>query len=66
MPNFNEGDVVRLISGGPEMTITSVGRDTILCVWFEKAIIGVHCLHTETFQPNTLLKIVTIPEGKGK
>jgi uncharacterized protein YodC (DUF2158 family) len=39
---FNVGDVVRLKSGGPEMTIEGIGKhglgavhDNAKCVWFE-------------------------------
>lgn len=38
---FQEGDVVRLKSGGPTMTVTQVGeahmtgRMTVWCVWFD-------------------------------
>jgi uncharacterized protein YodC (DUF2158 family) len=31
---MNIGDVVQVKSGGPYMTITSVGQDKVVCVWF--------------------------------
>jgi uncharacterized protein YodC (DUF2158 family) len=38
--NFKVGDVVRLKSGGPNMTVESVGDiygdQRVWCVWFEK------------------------------
>jgi uncharacterized protein YodC (DUF2158 family) len=40
MPNaFNLGDVVKLKSGGPPMTVTAMGRDAhgnpeVTCSWF--------------------------------
>jgi uncharacterized protein YodC (DUF2158 family) len=37
---FKVGDVVKLKSGGPKMTVTQIGEDmsgtmTIWCVWFD-------------------------------
>lgn len=32
--NFQAGDVVRLKSGGPLMTITEVNGNVITCIWF--------------------------------
>lgn len=33
---FKAGDVVRLNSGGPIMTIQEVEGDQVFCVWFDK------------------------------
>ena len=33
---FSEGDVAVLKSGGPLMTVSQVGPDSVGCVWFEK------------------------------
>ncbi len=33
---FKTGDIVKLRSGGPEMTVTSVEGDDIVCTWFDE------------------------------
>ncbi|MFC6999560.1 DUF2158 domain-containing protein [Rufibacter roseus] len=41
--NFKEGDLVKLKSGGPVMTIASSGMGMAACVWFNKdEIFGKH------------------------
>jgi uncharacterized protein YodC (DUF2158 family) len=35
MPEFKEGAVVRLKSGGPNMTIDTIGNLVATCVWFD-------------------------------
>lgn len=41
MSNFQRGDIVRLKSGGPEMTVTDIGKydyideDRAKCQWFD-------------------------------
>ena len=37
MEDFKVGDVVRLKSGGPDMTVTSVKERIIHCKWFTYA-----------------------------
>lgn len=40
MSNFQEGDVVRLVSGGPGMTFCGVKPDrpdVAVCLWFDTA-----------------------------
>jgi uncharacterized protein YodC (DUF2158 family) len=51
---FNVGDIVKLKSGGPEMTVEDVGGDAISCVWFTDAEIG-----RSKFLEETLQKAVT-------
>jgi uncharacterized protein YodC (DUF2158 family) len=34
--NFVPGDIVRLKSGGPKMTVLSSGKKKTLCVWHTK------------------------------
>jgi uncharacterized protein YodC (DUF2158 family) len=36
MSDFNLGDVVKLKSGGPEMTIDELSGTQAHCTWFEK------------------------------
>ena len=41
---FEEGGVVRLKSGGPAMTVTSVGTDfgdkpMVWCAWFDQKVV---------------------------
>ena len=41
MDELKKGDVVKLKSGGPEMTVTDVANDdfgvmTVWCCWFDK------------------------------
>jgi uncharacterized protein YodC (DUF2158 family) len=35
-PQFKEGDVVQLKSGGYEMTVEGVDRDSITCAWHDR------------------------------
>ena len=59
--DFNPGDVVKLKSGGPVMTVEQLGRhsvtqeDVVWCTWFEK-IGNKQELHREHFNPVTLEK----------
>lgn len=54
--DFKAGDVVKLKSGGPLMTVDSVGNYSgvkkVLCVWFENSN-----RYTNLFVPESLLKI---------
>jgi uncharacterized protein YodC (DUF2158 family) len=53
---FNKGDVVRVKSGGPKMTVADMGDYTggfmILCVWFEG-----NKKFQDTFYPSVLEKV---------
>jgi uncharacterized protein YodC (DUF2158 family) len=51
---FKKGDVVKLKSGGPTMTVSNIGKDThdqekVWCVWFEKTK-----KFEDTFEPGIL------------
>jgi uncharacterized protein YodC (DUF2158 family) len=59
--DFAPGDIVQLKSGGPRMTVESVGQrhmtgeDAVWCVWFET--VGKKQVHKrETFAPVVLFK----------
>lgn len=55
MADFQVGDVVRLNSDGPWMTVTAVGRDgNIYCTWFPERA-DVKAFH---FPPQALRKKV--------
>lgn len=55
MSEIRKGDVVRVKSGGPKMTVWQVGKaamtgaDTVWCVWF----VG-NTKHDGTFEPDAL------------
>lgn len=57
---FAIGDQVRLLSGGPDMTVSSIFPmdNSISCQWF-----GGKRLETGTFSPKTLEKIAKKKEG---
>ncbi len=42
---FKAGDIVKLKSGGPEMTVQSFGGSTVVCQWFagKKLSLGRFC-----------------------
>jgi uncharacterized protein YodC (DUF2158 family) len=57
MNEFNVGDVVKLVSGGPVMTISSYrGDNEFICQWFDHA----NVLQFGTFPAKTL-KVVASP-----
>lgn len=57
--NFKAGDVVRLKSGGPDMTITSIATEDYMleskgdvsCQWFDDKRV----LQSATFKPEVLI-----------
>jgi uncharacterized protein YodC (DUF2158 family) len=52
-PDFNVGDVVRLKSGGPAMTVENASSSRIICKWFDATSI----LFVEEFDQGTLEKV---------
>lgn len=59
---FQAGDVVRLRSGGPAMTVENVGEQymstevSVWCVWFER-VGNKQVVQRDTFPPVTLEKV---------
>ncbi|QZT36676.1 DUF2158 domain-containing protein [Halosquirtibacter xylanolyticus] len=49
---FQEGDVVKLKSGGPKMTILDIENIFIMCGYFDKQDV----YHTSSFIPTSLTK----------
>lgn len=65
-PKFRTGDKVRLISGGPDMTIRGVHFDVLSneyrddmfdCIWFEKTHEGKKEVHYCPFYADELVKV---------
>lgn len=65
-PKFVTGDIVRLASGGPNMTIRGVHFDVLTneyrddmfdCIWFEKNIAGKNEPHFCPFYASELIKV---------
>ena len=59
---FTAGDLVKLKSGSPEMTVSSVGNDQfdtlkVYCEWFEG-----HTRHHGSFEPAVLKRLP--PKGE--
>ena len=71
MPEFKKGDVVRLKSGGPKMTVSDVGdyttsggpEDGVHCVWFD-LVKGVQKNSSDVFDA-AVLEIAPTDRGIG-
>jgi len=65
---FQPGDLVRLKSGGPTMTVEQVGalamtdQEAVWCTWFEK-VGNRQVVQRDTFPPITLEKAEQSPLG---
>lgn len=57
MPEFVKGDIVRLLSGGPAMTVvaSSPAYPGVLCMWFDAD--GKGDPHRASFCKDTLKKV---------
>lgn len=65
-PKFNKGDKVKLVSGGPEMTIRDMHYDVLTnqynadiydCIWFDKNLAGKTEVHYCPFFEVELIKL---------
>ena len=62
MSEFKEGDIVKLKSGGPKMTVVASGvRGHIPCQWFAGSK-----LDNANFRPDTLVHVPDEKPVKGK
>lgn len=71
---FTTGDRVRLVSGGPDMTVRGVHYDVLAnqynddmfdCIWFEKNSDGKREVHYCPFYAGELVKIEESVDGTG-
>jgi len=68
MADLKTGDVVKLKSGGPKMTVTRLEEEGyykghVKCNWFENNDAGYQVLRTEHFPPTALVKDVGDSDG---
>jgi uncharacterized protein YodC (DUF2158 family) len=54
-PDYEVGDIVRLKSGGPNMTVDNCGGSWLDCAWFDVG--GAH--HRQPFSQGSLEKVPT-------
>jgi len=68
-PKFITGDKVRLISGGPDMTIRGIHYDVLAneyrndmfdCIWFDRDKDGKKEVHYCPFYEDELVKVIGI------
>lgn len=61
---FSIGDVVRLKSGGPSMTVAEIGdiegQPTVSCTWFENDKKEQGTFHPDTLRRRALLDLDTV------
>jgi len=71
-PKFTTGDKVKLISGGPDMTIRGIHFDVLSneyrpdmfdCIWFEKNKDGKKEVHYCPFYADELVKAEELADG---
>ena len=62
--DFEVGDIVRLKSGGPDMTVIELASaETCICQWFRKN--NPDEVHRDSFLKETLVKTVKRPVQQG-
>jgi uncharacterized protein YodC (DUF2158 family) len=57
--DFNVGDVVKLKSGGPNMTVDNASSSRITCMWFEPDSTKLHIQH---FDQGAIEKVTKDPD----
>ena len=62
METIQIGDLVKLKSGGPKMTVTAIAgnRENCVCAWFDGAT-----MREGNFHPGALTKVDSTPESGG-
>jgi uncharacterized protein YodC (DUF2158 family) len=72
MEDYKKGDLVRLRSGGPTMTVASSGQNGVHCTWFPK-IAGEYAAELanllaekEMLEPEATFDMVSLREGIDK
>jgi uncharacterized protein YodC (DUF2158 family) len=56
--DFNVGDVVKLKSGGPNMTVDNSSSSRITCVWFDADTV----YHMRNFDQGAIEKVTKDPD----
>lgn len=62
---FKPGDIVKLKSGSPKMTVDSVYGNTITCVWFDNTVCKKQDINADALEPYVKPKSLT-PEDMEK
>jgi uncharacterized protein YodC (DUF2158 family) len=67
MPTLRVGDIVRLRSGGPDMTIEGLRSGGLVdCVWFDEGSRQAAAFHVATLRVVSSLRPVPRPDDKPK
>ena len=63
MSEFKPGDIVRLKSGGPQMTVESIDKKDggLLCLWFDEGQLEDAVFESVALVPTTVPQQPTLP-----